>query len=161
MQPYRLVADKNGRERHLCQQDGCDEVAETQHRRHATEREYADLPDGLVPSDGVCHAAVFTCNDHELDPICGPEFHALPEPADPQAAACPKCAAEPGAPCVKADGRPRRAVHKSRVPAPAGTAGTRCDHVHRADCEGFGTCECKADDPVPERVPRPGDGLRP
>lgn len=158
MQPYRFVTGEAvpGRPaggHHLCQQDTCAEVAESQHRRHATDEEYAALPEGLVPIDGVCHMAVFTCGDHEMDPLCRPEHHFTEQPAtvDPADAACRKCDAEPGAACVKADGRSRARFHTVRSPAAPQPQPVRCDHVHRADCEGLGACQCSPDDPVPER----------
>lgn len=163
MQPYRFVTTmaREGQGpggQHLCQHDGCDEPAESQHRRHATDAEYAEIPEGLVPVDGVCHMAVFTCGDHELDPICGPQDHG-PDPIeqpDPLAAACQKCGARPGTDCVKPNGQPRRVVHEIRTTTPPVFI-TRCDHVHRADCGGIDTCDCGPDDPAPIRTPGAAD----
>ena len=139
-----------------CQHDGCDEIAEAQHRRHATDEEYAAIPEDLLPADQVAHMAVFTCGDHEPDPICGPEHHQgmPPGPQDLLALQCPKCDAVAGVMCTKANESPRSAVHKERIPAPTPWLPDRCDHVHRADCGGLGACQCSADDSVPSRAPR-------
>lgn len=166
VQPYRQIrphdpvtcwnCGPDGLGHLACQHDGCDEIAESQHRRHATEAEYVAIPPDLVSVDQVAHVAVFTCGDHELDLPCAPEDHAPPTSPDPLASACPKCAAAPGASCVKADGRPRRVAHEDRAPAPDPTSvmGGRCDHAHRPDCQGLGACRCSPDDPAPQRPTR-------
>lgn len=165
MQPYHQIKPHDpvlcwlcapdGPGHQSCQHDDCVEIAEAQHRRHATDAEYAAIPPDLVPADQVAHVAVFTCGDHELDPICGPDDHRV-GPADPLDVECPKCGATPGMACVKADGGQRRIHHEDR--AAATSLGTRCDHVHRADCGGFGNCQCQPDDPIPGRSPRAEDG---
>lgn len=138
----------------LCQHDDCGELAESQHRRHATAAEYAALPERLVPIDGVCHMAVFTCGDHELEPVCGPADHADPPAPEPGEVTCPRCDASPGVPCAKADGRARRTFHKARAPQVQAVPATVCQHVHREDCAGLGACVCSPDDPVPDRPRR-------
>lgn len=137
-----------------CQHDGCNEIAEVQHRRHATDTEYAAIPEDLRPIDQVAHVAVFTCGDHEPDPICGPEHHQAMPPSlqDLLQLRCPKCDAGAGAMCVKVNGGQRSAVHGDRLPPPPPYLPDRCDHVHRADCEGLGACQCSPDDPVPIRL---------
>lgn len=163
MQPYRQLRPHDpatcqrcvpsGIGHQGCQQDRCDEIAETQHQRHATDAEYAALPESFVPADGICLAAVFMCGDHELDPFCGPEDHRLPQPEqpDPLTIECPKCSAAPGAECVKPDGSARRSPHDARGPQAQPAAFSQCNHAHRADCEGYGACQCSPDDPAPTR----------
>lgn len=165
MQPYRQIkphdpatcwlCTPDGPGHQACQNNGCDEIAESQHRRHATDQEYAAIPPDLIPADQVAHMAVFTCGDHELDPICGPNDHRVGplEELDPLGSVCPKCSAATGVMCVKADGQPRRIVHEERAPAPVLMPEGRCDHAHRSDCEGLGACQCQPDDPVPSRTP--------
>jgi hypothetical protein len=139
----------------MCQHGVCGEIAETQYRRHATEQEYAAIPENHQPRDGVAHQAVFVCLDHEPDPICGGTDHSGPEPehADPQA--CPKCLAPVGEPCVKANGKRRTADHKARATANDAPPAPQlpCMHAHRPDCEGLGACQCTADDTAPVREP--------
>ena len=75
VQPYRTArphdpaeCERCGPERpghQLCQHDGCNQLAEAQHRRHATAEEYDALPEALRPIDGIAHQAVYTCYDHE------------------------------------------------------------------------------------------------
>lgn len=157
----------------VCQHDGCEQLAEIQHRRHATAAEYDELPEHFKPIDGVAHQIVYTCFDHEVDPICGEDDHGLP--ADPdlymvQSAgtygadglttlrtvptSCRKCGAGVDQPCTKANGRPRSAPHKTRGPATEAAPPTVCTHVHREECGGQDACQCRADDPAPDRQPR-------
>lgn len=160
MQPYRQVKPHDsascwlcapeGPGHNACQHDGCDEIAELQHPRHATDAEYAAIPEDLRPIDAVAHVAVFTCGDHAVDPVCGPDHQV--GPADPLHVECSKCGSAPGMACVKADGSPRRIQHEDRVSAVS--LGTRCDHIHRSDCGGLGACQCRPDDPAPERPVR-------
>jgi hypothetical protein len=151
----------------MCQHDGCDEVAESQHKRHATLAEYEALLENFKPIDGVCHQAVFTCYDHEPEPICGETdhggmyfvesagFHGAEGLEVLKAASCPKCQAQPGEPCLKANGRPRSADHKVRsgVATPQ-VAAPACSHAHREGCGGQGLCQCTAGDTAPERPKR-------
>lgn len=166
MQPYHQVKPHDGDScrscgerapgHQACQHDDCSEIAEVQTRRHATDEEYAAIPEDLQPIDQVAHVAVFTCGDHEPDPICEPEHHQA-MPAGPQVLLglpCPKCNTAAGAACIKANGSPRSAVHEDRIPAPAAWLPDRCDHVHRANCGGLGACRCQPDDPTPPRPPR-------
>lgn len=159
----------------LCQHDGCDNLAEAQHRRHATQAEYGALPEHFKPIDGVAYQAVFTCFDHEIDPICGGEHHGAPASPDlymvdlggmhgasgldvlksaPAEPPCPKCGAGPGQPCVKANGKPRSTPHEERGQTTPSAPEPTCNHAHREDCGGQGNCACSADDPVPAREPR-------
>lgn len=163
MQPYRQVkphdpdtcrsCDSRAPGHQVCQHDGCGEIAEVQTRRYATDAEYTAIPEGLRPIDQVAHMAVFTCGDHEPDPICGPEHHQAmpPGPQDLLQLPCPTCAAEAGAMCVKANGSQRSIAHEDRLPGALPHLPNRCDHVHRCDCEGLGACQCSPDDPVPAR----------
>lgn len=138
----------------LCQHDDCNQIAEAQHQRHATTAEYALVPEDLKPIDGVCHQAVFTCLDHEPDPICGTEDHQAPA-AEPQTPIpCPTCHAQPWQPCVKKNGKPRTADHPERGTTVAPTTLASCDHVHREDCGGQDHCECSHNDRPPERPKR-------
>jgi hypothetical protein len=181
MQPYRQAKPHNpancdtcdpGSPGHqMCQHGGCDETAEVQHRRHATAAEYEALAENFKPIDGICHQAVFTCLDHEPEPICGETDHGdmyfvesagihgavgleVLRVAAPLSAPCPKCQAQPGESCVKANGKPRSADHEQRgaITTPPPTAA--CTHAHRDDCGGQDLCQCTADDVAPERAKR-------
>lgn len=138
----------------LCQHAGCDELAEAQHRRHVTAADYEALPESFRPIDGIAHQAVFTCLDHEVDPICGSGEHPAPGIETADTADCPKCGAGTGNACVKADGKPRSSHHAVRSAPASGIPTAACDHVHREDCEGQGACACSADDEAPVRRPR-------
>jgi hypothetical protein len=187
MQPYRAERPHDPAEcqtcgptrpgHQLCQHDSCDELAEAQHRRHATAEEFAALPEAFQPIDGVAYQAVFSCYDHEVGPICGDGDHGMPandggglvevggmHGADSLTVLrtatgtgpCPQCGAAADEPCVKADGNPRTAPHRDRG-ADAGAVQVPtavCDHVHRPDCRGLGRCVCRADDPAPDRPRR-------
>ena len=153
-----------GQGHHRCQNGACpgrDEnngagrVATMQTRRHATEQEYAALPLGLLPIDGVAHQAVFACDEcaeDAFDPFCG---HPEPQPIP-----CPACGvADPTAPCLKKDGKtPLGFRHSGRVdPRPE-----MCTHAHRPDCSVFDGCQCTGDDQPPQRPAHPAaDGHSP
>ncbi len=174
MQPYRTARPHDSADcgpcgpsrpgHQLCQHDGCNQLAQAQHRRHATAEEYDALPDALRPIDGIAHQAVYTCYDHEADAICADE-HDDPTPDNPLGAAvremwkdsvgaCSTCGAAPDRPCTKANGARRSAPHDDRADAAPVRAMPTCDHVHREDCQGLGTCACRADDPAPNRPKR-------
>lgn len=161
----------------LCQHDGCDEIAETQHRRHATQVEYDALPEHFKPIDGIAHQAVFTCLDHEADPICESGDHDNPagpgsvyfiqspdvldtkglevlKTAATNQGTCPTCGVAPESLCVKANGKPRSAPHEARTPDVKTVPIPVCTHVHREDCGGQDACHCTPDDPAPVREPR-------
>ena len=139
---------------YACQNPGCPGVGENggagraanaQGRRHATEAEYAALPMGLMPIDGVCHRPVFMCDDcaDDLGDFC--EHPPIPAPP------CPTCRAAGDDPCLKKDGNtPRSGWHADRQ------APTRdvCRHAHREDCTIFTGCVCSADDTPPARPKR-------
>lgn len=158
MQPYRQAKPHIGSDcpdcaftapgHQLCQHDGCDDIAEAQHKRHATEQEYTALPEAFQPIDGICHQTVFTCGDHEVDEFCN---HT---PAGAEPVSCPKCNAEPGNPCTKANGKTRRIDHPVRAGAQPMIPVETCNHVHREDCGGQDLCQCSPDDVAPERPKR-------
>lgn len=139
---------------YACQNPGCPGAGENngagrpagrQVRRHATAAEYAALPVGLMPIDGVCHRPVFMCDDcaDDVDELCD---H-TPEPAAP----CPKCHAEGDEPCLKRDGKtPRGGWHTGRQRPSTDP----CSHAHREDCDIFTGCVCSADDQPPARPKR-------
>jgi hypothetical protein len=140
---------------YLCQHPECDELAEMQYPRHATEQEYAALPEEFQPVDGIAHRAVFVCGDHEPDPICGAADHPAPLPiSEGLAAACTRCAAGPGEHCLKANGGPRTVPHSGRSELEILAHVGPCRHVHRENCGGLGSCACRADDPAPDRPKR-------
>lgn len=78
MQPYRVARPHegdecehcapNGEGHRLCQHGSCAAHAEFQYQRHATPEEFAQIPEGLRPIDGVARRAVFVCADHQIDP---------------------------------------------------------------------------------------------
>lgn len=76
MQPYRIVKPHDDCERctptgdghQLCQHGTCDRMAEVQYQRHAGPEEFASIPEGLRPIDGVATRAVFVCAAHEPPP---------------------------------------------------------------------------------------------
>lgn len=138
----------------LCQHDGCNEIAEVQYRRHATQAEYDALPESFRPIDGVAHQAVFTCLDHEIDPICGNGEHPVATAPGDVADGCPKCGAAAGNACMKANGKPRSTHHAARRVQTQTAPVAACDHVHREDCGGQGACACFAGDAPPLRQPR-------
>lgn len=166
MQPYRYAKphrsgecpecepDRPGHQ--MCQHDGCDNLAEAQHRRHATAAEYDALPEHFKPIDGIAHQAVYVCLDHETDPICDGADHPAPtaEADHNDLGECPVCHARPTLLCTRADGKPRSAPHPERAATPTPVIATACNHVHREDCGGQGACQCTADDPAPHREPR-------
>lgn len=165
MQPYRqtrphgdgcAMCAPNAPGHQMCQHDGCGELAETQHRRHATAAEYEALPEAFRPIDGIAHRAVFTCLDHEVDSICGDGDHVQPAaPAPADAPPCPKCGAGAGDPCTKANNKVRGIVHDVRgVGGLIGVMHGACTHVHREDCGGQGSCPCSASDEAPARRAR-------
>ena len=128
---------------------GAGRAAGEQTRRHATAAEYAALPPGLTPIDGVCHMAVFMCDDcaDEHAPFC--EHPPIPAPP------CPACGGAGDEPCLKKDGKTPRAKgwHTGRqAPAVDG-----CRHAHREDCPIFTGCVCTAADPPPTRPQRAAD----
>lgn len=160
MQPYRNAKPHGGTDcqacaptghgHHLCQADGCDEIATHQITRHATDLEFAGIPPTLAPIDGVATLAVFGCDDcaeDAFEPFCE---HLPPEPV-----ACPKCSANGDEPCTKPDRvTPRRkGWHQARhdvQPQPE-----PCDHAHQPDCDPFTDCQCSHDTPAPVRPRRP------
>lgn len=139
---------------HTCHH--CGEPAEVQWRRHATEAEaaahWAALERNIIESGnngyiqdrtGLVHVAVHACGDHELPMPCEhPELEPVP---------CPVCHAQPGSPCTKRDGSPRR-EHRGR--AEAQPEPETCQHAHDADCGGYGACQCAA--PAPSTTPKAG-----
>lgn len=138
-----------GQGHHLCQYGDCQNLASHSTRRHATLKEYLDLPISLRPVDGVAHQAVYACDRHDenLDPYCD---HAAAEPEP-----CPDCGAAGDSPCVKKDGTtPRVNAHTARPVAVPST----CTHVHREDCPVFDGCQCTEDAAAPERPARPSAG---
>lgn len=157
MQPYRTVGGKPGSgpqdQRHLCQNDGCDAIAEIQIRRHATAAEYDAIGENHKPIDGVAHMAVFVCADHEPDPICSGADHFGPDATPPQQGTCPVCKAVADDPCRKPNGSPRSLPHPARG-ATALSSLPICTHVHREDCGGIDHCRCSRDDPAPRRGSR-------
>lgn len=131
-----------------CQADGCSEPGEArQVRRHATAAEYAQLPAGLVPIDGICHLAVHACDDHAEDIPLSICRHPEPAPAP-----CPKCKAAGDQPCTAKNGDPRYAPHTARAQAQPPPAA--CTHAHREDCPIFTGCRCTGEDPDPARPKR-------
>lgn len=132
---------------HPACQAGCGRHATVQHRRHATADEYAAIPQGLRPIDGVAHVAVFTCEDCEPSAICD---HDIP-PVPP----CAGCGAIGEDPCTKPDGTARATSHRARATPPPAVV---CDHAHREDCDIVG-CRC-GDDQPPTREPRPPEPPR-
>lgn len=132
---------------HRACQTGCGRHATVQHRRHATAQEYAAIPEGLRPIDGVAHVAVFTCEDCAPPAIC--------EHLAPAASPCAACGAVGDAPCTKPDGTPRPAPHSARAVPPPSAA---CDHAHREDCD-ITSCRCGEDQPA-AREPRPPEPPR-
>jgi len=137
----------SGHGHHLCQNDGCDETATAQTSRHATDTEYAAMPESLRPIDGTATQAVFGCDDctedGQFNPFCTHTLEPVP---------CPKCQAAGDAPCIKKNGAPRETEHRAR--ADAQPQPEPCRHVHRADCPVFTGCQCTADDPIPARPAR-------
>lgn len=146
---------RRGPGHHACQNPACPGATENngagraagpQTRRHATTAEYAALPPGLTPIDGVCHQAVFMCDDcaDTVDEICDHP----PIPAPP----CPACAAAGDDPCLEKDGKTprRRGWHTGRQ----GPSMDPCRHAHRDTCPVFADCACTGDDPPPARPTR-------
>lgn len=132
-----------------CHVDGCTGRVVAQWQRHATDAEFAAIPEKIRPIDGVATVAVHGCETHELLPFCRHDG------ADP--AACPTCGAT-DAPCTDDQGAPRHRNHAAR-PAPAPPQ--PCRHHHRADCPGHGGCACTDADEPPARPrytppPQPG-----
>jgi hypothetical protein len=156
MQPYRTVkphspaecpqCSPTGTGHQLCQ--GCDEIATSQTLRHATDAEYAALPEGLRPIDGLAQQTVYACDDCAEAPTFQ-GFCVHPEPA---AVPCPKCKAAGDEPCTAKSGDPRYAPHTVR--ALAQPTRETCTHAHRPDCEIFTDCQCTGDDQAPARPPR-------
>lgn len=77
MQPYRNAkphtddceqCSELGEGHRLCQHGVCGSLAEGQYQRHATPEEFAAIPEGLRPIDGVAHRAVFVCAGHGPGP---------------------------------------------------------------------------------------------
>lgn len=124
--------------------NGAGRPAGRQVRRHATAAEYAALPVGLMPIDGVAHQAVFMCDGcaDEVDEFCDHP----PIPAPP----CPTCQATGDDPCLKKNGTARSGWHTGRQ-APTVDP---CRHAHREDCAIFTGCVCSADDEAPTRPKR-------
>ncbi len=162
MQPYRTAKPhatgcdqcaSTGAGHHLCQGDGCTEVATAQTQRHATQAEYDAIPEGLKPIDGYAVVPVFGCDDcaegGKFTPFCS---HAAPD-----APPCPKCHASGEDPCMAKNGDPRWTSHTVRIqPQPE-----PCRHAHREDCEVFTGCVCASDDQPPVRIGRPADTAGP
>jgi hypothetical protein len=163
MQPYRTgkphasgcdQCAPQGAGHHLCQAPGCQNVAgDRQAARHATAEEYAAIPDGLKPLDGIAHMSVYGCDDCAEDAFT-PFCDHTPPPAPP----CPTCGATGDDPCTKKDrATPRNGWHSARTvsqPEP-------CTHAHREGCEIFTGCQCAGDDEAParpRRMPAAGPG---
>lgn len=156
MQPYRNIRPHKGadcpecapnRAGHpQCQADGCDKIATTQTKRHATQAEYDALPEGLRPIDGVARQRVDACDDHadQVPVFCS---HTIPDPVP-----CPKCGANGDGACVTALGTARPGPHADRVTAQPPLE--HCAHAHREDCAVFANCACTGDDLNPVRAPR-------
>lgn len=156
MQPSRTVKPHTGSDcpacqpsgtgHHLCQGDGCNEIATTQTRRHATDTEYAGIPATIAPLDGVAHITVHGCDNcadaGAFEPFCT-------HPAD-TVAPCPKCGAASEQSCTRADGRMRPGPHAERPQ----TARERCAHAHQPDCDVFTGCTCTSASPAPVRPKR-------
>lgn len=159
MQPYSAVKphDPNrcpdcaptGHGHQACQADDCGQIATSQTRRHATDAEYAAIPPGLAPLDGVAHIAVYGCDDCSESPTF---HHFCTHPAS-EPVPCPKCKAVGDQPCTAKNGDPRYAPHTMR--ALAQPEPTTCTHAHRPDCDIFTDCQCTTDDPAPARAKRP------
>jgi hypothetical protein len=132
----------------LCQAPGCQNVAEFQVPRHATQAEYDALPEERKPIDGLAHQSVFACDD-DAHAEATAAFCTHPEPKSPT---CPTCNAAVDAPCVKADGTERTVHHAARSKKPG--VYDVCLHAHREDCQVFTGCQCTGDDAAPARIPR-------
>ena len=118
--------------------------------RHATAEEYAALPLGLMPIDGIARIAVHACDDcaeAAFAPFCR---HPPPEPA-----ACPRCGALGEQPCLSRDGVTPRTIGPHAERLAAQPEPEHCLHAHRPDCGIFTDCACAHDDPPPDRPKRP------
>lgn len=173
MQPYRVThshapqsgcpeCGPGGAGHPLCQADGCETIATNATVRHATLAEWNALPERLWPLDGRVYQEIRACDDHEVEPV------ACTHPAVPGVmdVACPKCAAAPGAQCVKKDrATPRSNTHAARHDAVPAVTVQPCVHAHHEACEPFdGACTCTADTMEPPKRPvrnRPVDLPRP
>lgn len=131
---------------------GAGRLATMNARRHATDDEFAALPLGLRPIDGIAHQAVYACDEcgeDTCEPFCA-DAHTPPEPAP-----CPVCSASGTDPCLKRDGVTNRPGPHAERPAPHYTV---CTHAHRPDCPVFDGCTCSSADPPPERPKHPAAG---
>lgn len=133
----------------LCQGPGCEQLAEFQGRRHATQAEYDATPEAWKPIDGIMFKPVYGCDDDAHAEATA----AFCEHPEAKPAACPTCNAAIDAPCVRADGKtPRTVHHAARLKEPA--VREVCNHAHRDTCAVFEDCQCSADDQPPAREPR-------
>lgn len=143
---------------HVCQNPACPgrgenngvgRIATMATRRHATDAEFAALPLGLRPIDGIAHQAVYACDEcgeDACEPFCA-DAHPQPEPQP-----CPVCEASGDQQCLKRDGTtPRSTRHAARVDPPHPV----CDHAHQPDCPIFDGCDCTGAQQPPARPTHP------